>query len=167
MRIQRRTNHHLKKQPSTPTHAETDVHILPMTMSELCSADRWCVSLSCPLTSSNKSLSVSLLNEVDSNIPSLFHVRNWKVTDNCSPSETPAAGSDRKLLLELRKVAETCWGSEQVKVTFPWKEKLRLDGWLVQLRVCFTTHYFFLRKTKQGYTIKYHMILLDQLTDDL
>lgn len=92
-----------------------------MTMSELCSADLWCVSLSCPLTRSSKSLSVSLLNQVDSNIPSLFQVRNWNVTDNSStvPSITPSTGSDRKLLLELRKVAETSCGSEQVKVTFP------------------------------------------------
>lgn len=32
-----------------------------------------------------------------------------------------AAGSDRKLLLELRKVQDTSWGCEQEKVTLPCK----------------------------------------------
>lgn len=92
-----------------------------MTMSELWSADLWCVSLSCPWTRSKSSLSDSRLSQADSSIPSRFHVRNWKVTDSFSVEAS--TGSDKKLLLELRKVAEASWGSEQVKVTFPWNDR--------------------------------------------
>lgn len=56
----------------------------------------------------------------DSRSPSGFHVRNWKRTAN-PPVAAGAAGSDRKLLLELRKVQDTSWGCEQEKVTLPCK----------------------------------------------
>lgn len=53
----------------------------------------------------------------DSRSPSAFHVRNCKRTAN--PPVAAAAGSDRKLLLELRKVQDTSWGCEHEKVTLP------------------------------------------------
>lgn len=103
-------------------HTCTQVDVSPMTISELCNADLWCVSLSCPWTRSKSSLSDSLLSQAESSIPSRFHVRNWNVTD--SVSVAASNGSDRKLLLELKKVADTSWGSEQVKVTLPWNDRL-------------------------------------------
>lgn len=56
---------------------------------------------------------------MESSSPSGFHVLNWKRTAK-PPEADGVAGSDRKLLLELRKVVDTSWGSEHEKVTLPW-----------------------------------------------
>lgn len=126
-----RFKHHKIQTPEG--HTCTLVDNSPMTISELCSADLWCVSLSCPWTRSKSSLSDSRLSQADSSIPSRFHVRNWNVTD--SVSAAASNGSDKKLLLELKKVADTSWGSEQVKVTFPWNDRVMAElKWNTELK---------------------------------
>ena len=98
----------------------------PVETWDFCWAEVWRVRRSrLPLICSS-TLWGSGARRTESSSPSAFHVRNWKRSENAPPAppETAAAaiaGSDRKLALELRKVAAACWGSEQEKVTLPWR----------------------------------------------
>ena len=101
----------------------------PVETWDFCWAEVWRVRRSrLPLICSS-TLWGSGARRTESSSPSAFHVRNWKRSENAPPvppataaaAAATVAGSDRKLALELRKVAAACWGSEQEKVTLPWR----------------------------------------------
>lgn len=93
----------------------------PTETSDFCRPEFWRVRNSRLLLIRSSSLWGSGFSCSDSRSPSGFHVRNWKRTAN--PPVAAAAGSDRKLLLELRKVQDTSWGCEHEKVTLPCKRR--------------------------------------------
>lgn len=90
----------------------------PTETSDFCGPELWRVRRSRLLLIRSSSLWGSGVSCRDSRSPSGFHIRNWKRTAN-PPAAAAAAGSDRKLLLELRKVQDTSWGCEHAKVTLP------------------------------------------------
>lgn len=92
----------------------------PAETSDFCRAALWRVRYSRLLLICSSSLWGSGFSCTDSSSPSGFHVLNWKRTEK-PPVGGAADGSDRKLLLELRKVQATSWGWEHVKVTLPWR----------------------------------------------
>ena len=93
-----------------------------METSDFCWSDVWWVRRMRLLLICSSSLWGSWAIPVESSRPSGFQVRNWKRTER-PPMADGVAGSDRKLLLELRKVVATSWGSEQEKDMLPWRQR--------------------------------------------
>lgn len=92
----------------------------PAVTSDFCRPELWRVRYSRLLLICSSSLWGSGFSCTDSSSPSGFHVLNWKRTEK-PPVADAADGSDRKLLLELRKVQAASWGCEHEKVTLPWR----------------------------------------------
>lgn len=94
----------------------------PAETSDLCRPVLWRVKWSQLLLICSSSFCGLGLSCTESRSPSGFQVLNWKRTVN-SPVGAVTDGSDRKLLLELRKVQATSWGGEHEKVTLPCRKK--------------------------------------------
>lgn len=95
----------------------------PTETSDFCRPEFWRVRDSRLLLIRSSSLWGSGFSCRDSRSPSAFHVRNWKRMENPPVPAAAASGSDRKLLLELRKVQDTSWGGEHEKVTLPCRKE--------------------------------------------
>lgn len=105
----------------------------PAKTSDFCRPELWTVRCSMLLLICSSSFWGLGLSCTESSSPSGLNVLNWKRTEN-PPTAGAAEGSDRKLLLELRKVQDTSWGGEHEKVTLPWRTKKQRTQIYMQLQ---------------------------------